>query len=403
MLQKTDFLLEVLSKVARRYNLKGRLSGVMKVGSSLSTDHLHQLHNFFGIAPIRVNSRNEVRIHFDIALNNDPEPIWIENISVYLGYRLRPGTKTDSAEFSNTLLSRLQLAFPELKTLVKQLQKSPADLQRILSNNSEQESTEIFFRVAETVSFLLKNQTPVTISELGARFFNNSKILRQGEIRNLLLRWVNVYCPDVERAENEEQIWATYHVYHDRLTVNAVVYGPIIYTKNDQTFDWIFKLYQQGEAATISWSNLQNIEKMQWMGCKENSPNLICCENEAPFSQLMREQSGDIILFTSGFPGSAVRKIFEMLAPRASSCYHWGDTDPNGLRIAYILHSTYPLQLYRCDITTLKQHEKYLLPLLEKQKKVAQEILKDDKFPFKQELLFTLRKGWLEQESWLSI
>jgi hypothetical protein len=247
----------------------------------------------------------------------------------------------------------------------------------------------------------LDNNSPITISELGARFFEHSKQLRQGELRSLLIRWLNLYCPDLDIIENEEQIWANYHVYHDRLTVNAVIYGPIVYTKNGKEFDWISTLYQKGEAATVSWANLQDIETMRLQRHETNPPALICCENEAPFSQLMRKRANDAILFTSGFPGSAVRKIYELLAPQAASCFHWGDTDPNGLRIASILNSIYSLELYRCDIETLKLHRKHLLPLTPKQKQTAEFILSNNqKFPFRSEIAFTLENGWLEQESW---
>lgn len=401
MVPVTDFLTEILNKAGRRYQKRGELRGVMKVGTSLSHLKIQHLHNFFGIEPVRINTKEEVRIHFDIMLRNAPESVWIERISSHLGRSLHPINQPKTEELTKTLLSRLHIAFPGLKTLLQHLQDCPDDLYRMLSAHSQQEVTKSCFQVAETVVFLLKNSSPITISELGARFFEHSKKLRQGELRSLLLRWLNLYCPELDIVEDEEQIWASYHVYHDRLSVNAVIYGPIVYTKNGKDFDWIFNLYQQGEAATVSWANLQGMTTMRWQGHTSQPPALICCENEAPFSQLMRRQANDAVLFTSGFPGSAVRKIYGYLAPQASSCFHWGDTDPNGLRIASILNSIYPLQLYRCNIETLRLHRKLLLPLTPKQKRVAEAILlHNHDFPFRNELNFTLESGWLEQESW---
>jgi hypothetical protein len=395
------FLTDILTMVGRRYQKRGKLSGVMKVGTSLSHVQVQQLHNFFGIEPIRINTKDEVRVNFDIMLKNAPEPVWIERICSHLGYSLKPINHTKTEEIAKTLFSRLHIAFPNLDKLLRHLQNFPDDLNRMLSNNSEQELTNSCFQVAETLVFLLNNNSPITISELGARFFENSKKLRQGELRSLLLRWLNLYCPDLDIVEDEEQIWTNYHVYHDRLTVNAVIYGPIVYTKNGKEFDWILTLYQQGEAATVSWANLQGIETMRWQGCEASPPALICCENEAPFSQLIRRRASDAILFTSGFPGSAVRKIYELLAPQASSCFHWGDTDPNGLRIAAILNSIYSLQLYRCNVEVLQCHRDRLLPLTVKQKQTAEAILlNNQRFPFTNELAFTLENGWLEQESW---
>lgn len=396
-----EYLTAVLRKVARRYEQNGRLGGVMKVGTSLGNDKLKILHNFFGIDPVRTNSRDEVRIDFGIALANAPESKWLESISSHLGYSLEPAEKKEHSEAVRTLISRLQLAFPHLETLTSRLQDSPDDISRMLKNGSQQEATALCFQAAETVGFLLRNDTPVTISEIGARFFGDSKKLRQGELRSLLLRWLSGYCADVDPAEQEEQIWTTFHVYHDRLTVIAVIYGPIVYRKNGIEFDWIAKLHEQGEAATISWANLKGIEKIYWKGRRDTPPNIFCCENESPYSQLIRQKPDECHLFTNGFPGSAVRKIYKLLAPQATSCFHWGDTDPNGLRIASILNSIYPLQLFRCDTATLRQHEKHLIPLSQKQKQTAETILHtDSKFAFGDELAFTLEKGWLEQESW---
>lgn len=398
---QSDFLKEVLSKVAHRYEQRGRLNGVMKIGTSLNHEKLQIIHNFFGITPIRINNKDEVRLHFDHALKNAPESEWIDRISSYLGYTLQPVVELDQSQAIATLITRLKLAFPDLVTITERLSASQDDLKRMLKNETEQYVTTFCFQAAKTLHFLLGNETPITISELGARFFHNSKLLRQGEARHLILSWLNMYCPDLDKEENEDQVWATFHVYHDRLTVNAVIYGPIVYTKNGTEFDWIFKLYEQGEAATVSWANLQNIEEIQWKGREDNTPDLICCENEAPFSQLIRQKAEDCILFTSGFPGTAVCKIYELLAPQAASCSHWGDTDPNGLHIASLLNSIYPLQLFRCNIETLKQHAQHLLALTQKQQQRAEIILlAGSQFPFQEELTYTVEKGWLEQESW---
>ncbi len=398
---QADFLTEVLTKVGHRYTRRGRLSGRMKVGTSLNHDQLQTLYHFFGISPVRVNSKEEVHIHFERALEDAPEPEWLERISAHLGYRLESEPQQEQSQVIQTLLARLRLGFPELTVLVDELAASPDALIRLLNKESELEVTTLCFQAAETIGFLLENKIPVTFSELGARFFHKSKLLRQGEARHLLLDWLSLYCPDSDRVENEEQIWATYHVYHDRLTVNALIYGPVVYTKNGKEFDWIYQLYKQGEAATLTWANLQNIEQINWKEPRQTSPRLICCENEAPYSRLIREQRGDCLLFTSGFPSSAVSRLYELLAPRAASCFHWGDTDPNGLYIAALLHSIYPLKLFRCDIETICRHLDYLLPLTKIQQQRGAAILSgNDRFPFHKELAFTLENGWLEQENW---
>lgn len=81
------------------------------------------------------------------------------------------------------MLNRLHLAFPLLRDLFRYLQENPEELKRVPAS-SESETTQRCFQLAETVQYLLDNTLPVTVSELGARFFDNSKALRQGEYRS---------------------------------------------------------------------------------------------------------------------------------------------------------------------------------------------------------------------------
>ncbi len=399
MAEHSSFLIDILTKISRRYARKGALHGTMKVGPRLAHDQLQQLRNFFGVAPIRISRDEEVRLHFDQLLQQAPEPFWVERIGEATGMPLRHRPQHSKDEQEKTMLDRLQLAFPQLRNLVRYLEENPEELRRVRTG-SESETTQHCFQLAETVQHLLDNITPVTISELGARFFGNSKVLRQGEQRAQLLRWLKIYAQDAELSDNERQLLENFYVYHDRLTVNAVLFGPVIYSKHGREYDWIYRLYEQGEAATLNWANLMDVETMRWLGRENDPPQLLCCENEAPFSQLVRQQPGEAVLFTGGFPNSAVCTIYRLLAPQASRCRHWGDSDPNGLRIASILHAIFPLQLYRCDIETLKRCEQDLLPLTDRQKSAAMAMLNLGKFPFEDELRFTFAQGWLEQEKW---
>ena len=395
------FLIRIFDKIARRYQLKGTLSGTMKLGQFLSREEMVFLGNFFGFAPLRVNRKEEVRLHFDILLKDGLEEQWLEKIGSYLGYSLKPFSQIDTTEPVKKMLSRLSLAYPILKPLISSLQKDYTPFERMFVRDSEDAVNKRCFQAGETVSFLLKNSDPITISELGARFCNDSKALRQGELRSLVVQWLWLCRPDSDMLEQEENLWVSYNVVSDRLTVNAVLFGPVLYEKNGKTYDWIYQLYRQGEPATVSWSNIHDIDRMYWKKQGEKVPVLISCENEAPFSSLMRQELNQALLFTSGFPGSAVQKLYQLLAPRAATCYHWGDSDPAGLHIAAILHSLFPLQLYRCDLTSLQHHKHSLLSLSQKQRDAAMHLLVNHPdFPFADELLFTLENGWLEQESW---
>jgi len=312
--------------------------------------------------PYGVNSKEEIRLIFKDLLQNGSESQWLEKIGDTLGYPLQPqpeNNDTTNKEAATRILASLVLAHPELHLLFSVLQKDDSSIRSILSKNSEKKGKEQCFTMAAIISFLLHNTEPITVSDLGARFFKDSKSLRQGELRTLLIRWLRLFEAQSELLD-EIDLLANHHILHDRLTVNAVVYGPIIYEKNGKTFDWIYQLYQQGETATFGWSNLQDIDKIYWQKKGLSTPDLISCENEAPFSSLIHQKKNSCLLFSSGFPSTAVQKLYQLLAPLATQCYHWGDSDPAGLRIAAIMHKIHPLQLYRCDIFTLQQHKKKL-------------------------------------------
>lgn len=398
-----EYMQEVFSKIARRYELKGCLSGTMKLGQNLSSSELTALGNFFGLSPLRVNGKEEIRLYFDQLLQNGSESQWLEKIGDALGYPIEVKTAVNNDKHSETaqnILASLLLAYPDLHHLFTDLQEEDNLICSMLSKKSAETVKRHCFKTAEITVFLINNTEPITVSDLGARFYNDSKSLRQGELRTLLVQWLGYYSQNFDLTDDEEYLLAEYHVLHDRLTVNAVLYGPIIYEKNGKTFDWIDQLYRQGEAATLGWSNIQNIDTIYFKDQNINPPDLIACENEAPFTGLMRQKKNACLLFTSGFPSSAVQKVYQLLAPQAANCFHWGDSDPNGLRIAAIMHSLYPLLLYRCDLPTLQQHKDNLLPLTQKQKDTIIHIfIQQPDFPFAEELLFTLENGWLEQES----
>ncbi|HEB68249.1 MAG TPA: hypothetical protein ENI88_01370, partial [Desulfobulbus sp.] len=313
-MESEEFLDRIFVKIVRRYERKGKLSGSMKLGQALSSRERALLSNFFGLDPLRINAREEVRLSFDKLLENGTGQQWLNRIADRLGCSIAPPVERHGSSPARILCSRLSLAFPELEPLTAALKEDSTPLERMFAGKAQETVGEYCFQAAETVRFLLGNSEPMTISELGARFCGDSKRLRQGKLRTLVMEWLRICSPDGDLLEEESDLLSRYHVLSDRLTVHAVFYGPVIYEKDGTVFDWIFRLYQQGEPATIGWSTLQNIDRIYWYD-DEPLP-LICCENEAPFSKLMREKQQQGILFTSGFPGSAVQKLYQLLAPR---------------------------------------------------------------------------------------
>ena len=391
---------QILIKICKRHEKRGSLTGIMKLGQDLAEEDRQSIENFFGLAPLINTSRQEIKISFDRLLagkNEEEITDWLKNIYQQAD-RTPPAPVSLADDAASLLLDQLRLTFPRLNPVHSFLNQHKEQLSRKLRKQPAK-TREQYFTVGKIVDFLLENDKEITLSELGARFCVSSKSLRQGELKNMVEQWLRLLLVDLPP---EEGVWEEFLVIRDRLTITAIIFAPLIYRKNGREYDWINQLYQAGEPALISWFHLEGMTSCRLVAEKNQKILLITCENEAPFSQLLRESSDKILLFTSGFPNRAVRKLYQFLAPLSADCRHWGDSDPAGLRIAAILNAIHPLNLWRCDIATLRQHKTKLLPLAENQVNAAALILNTyPNFSFAEELNFTLKHGWLEQESWL--
>jgi hypothetical protein len=390
---------KILLKICQRHERRGTLSGVMKLGQSLPEGELRAIENFFGLRPlIKSVSKDEVKLSFDRLLAGKSEEevrAWLSEIYQLLGREITEPVSPKEDDL-HLLLEQLRLAFPRLGPVHRFLRREKGSLAGKF-RGSGAEIRELFFTCARIVDFLLGNEEAVTLSDLGARFCGGSKALRQGRLKNMVEQWLGLMRPDLPEGAG---VWQEFLVVRDRLTIHAVIYGPIIYQKGGREYDWINQLYLAGEPALVSWFHLEGVTSLRLAGEGRKESILTTCENEAPFSLLLREKPKGIILFTAGFPNRAVRKLYQLLAPLCV-CRHWGDSDVAGLRIAAILHDICPLTLWRCDLAAIKKSKEKLLPLEKSQVEVAASLLDErPDFQFKKELIFTLKHGWLEQESW---
>ena len=97
-----------------------------------------------------------------------------------------------------------------------------------------------------------------------------------------------------------------------------------------------------------------------------------------------------------------MKKVLELLKDKREFALHWGDSDFAGYYIASIINKIIPVRLWRCDIESLKTKKKKLIKIDDPNKlyKIEQFIIKNPGFPYRNELLFTMKNGWLEQENW---
>ncbi len=396
----SSLLHKILKKVCQRHERRGSLSGIMKLGQDLEGEEQQPLENFFGLNALKYTGKNELKLSFDHLLEGKSSSEindWLLSVYQLIG-RKRPEPEPFLGDDVDVVLDRLRLAYPRLGQIHSFLQQDKIAIDQQLAIVPEH-TTERLFTAAKIVDFLQDNSQEITLSELGAKFCGNSKELRQGELHKTVAQWLRLLLPYLPK---NEPVWQEFLVIQDRLTISALLFAPLIYYKNGRKYDWINQLYQAGEPAVLNWFHLEGITSCSLAPANNAKSTLITCENEAPFSQLLRTPNlNQILIFTAGFPNRTVRRLYQLLAPLCSSCRHWGDSDPAGLRIAAILRGCHPLDLWRCDLATLKRHHKKLLPVSKNQAQIGATILNNDpNFPFSPELAFTLKHGWLEQESW---
>jgi hypothetical protein len=377
-------------KMRIRCDQKGDLTGSMLL---LRSPHhgreLLPLKQLLGES-LSLSARGELRIRFDSVPH---KAAFISALYAALGVPRRNLVEESAAAKSALarILDRLQLQWPELVPVAEALAGS-ASWQRRICAEGEAPVQALLFEVAEIADFLRSNAAPIGVSELGARFCGDSKVLRGGERLTLLGDFLVL----LDAGDERESALARCSVVDNPSAIKVTVFGPLLYRKGDREMSWIRELWELGESATLSWDNLQG--SSDWRIDVPHRPLVICCENETPFCRMMREREGDVLIYTEGYANAAVKALYVGL-PRQADYRHWGDSDHDGLRIAAELAALRPLELWRCGLRTVQTNRDLLIPLCTRNRRRAECWLK--RFPnyrYREELQFALAHGWLEQE-----
>lgn len=316
---------------------------------------------------------------------------WINDAVDVVG---EPNKNKDITNEVDLILGRLGMLFPSLESSLAALQNKRNLIKRKITEDGFEHASIHYQLCLRAVTFLKYNSRLFSPSDLGVEICGDSKAFRAGtslcELTSLLLATEIECC--------QESAMTRCGVTDNPTSVIITVFGPFVYYQQGKPFRWIKELWQRGEAATLNSGNLDKIERIE---LEFDSPlKVISCENESPFNNLMRESTDQALIYTAGFPNSAVKRFISLLTGNFS-LLHWGDTDPEGLAIAAILNDIKPLQLYRCNIAACEKHIKNLKSLNENKLKRAQKMLASHHFPFTKELGFTVKNGWLEQEAWI--
>lgn len=146
-------------------------------------------------------------------------------------------------------------------------------------------------------------------------------------------------------------------------------------------------------------ASLSEINLMEASSVTTSARICVTVENEEVFLELAKRNPG-VLLVRSGFPGSAVRRLFRLL-PSGLHCHHFGDTDPSGFDILRDLREktgrqVHPLMMHPrpgAAAAPLSSHDRQMLARL------LDSPLMRDLHPVLQSLLESGSKGVFEQET----
>ncbi|HAS83202.1 MAG TPA: hypothetical protein DCS43_11160 [Verrucomicrobia bacterium] len=334
-------------------------------------------------------SRGKLTADIPEALRNDAI---LAPLADVLG--IKRTVEKSSATDLPVILQRQRLMYPALHAVHAWLRTSP-EIERLLKDRPNQE--QHLQALIETATFLRTCERPITLSSLGSTFFNDSKVLRSGTPRKLLGGIMSVLAGSEDTPENRDIALQQFNVIDNPVTTQITLSGPVSLLRNKTKETWIADRFARGEPVTLNSCNLQGVDGVELPATHKT---VITSENAAPFHGLVSESHAAIIVYTAGYPNPEVRRMLRYLARAGATCHHWGDTDPDGLRIAAIISAIIPTTLYRCAVADMKHHAKRLKHLDTAQKARAMQMLAGrPDFPFRAELEFSLTNGWLEQES----
>ena len=305
-------------------------------------------------------------------------------------------TKTDTTpdERFAQALQRLKILHPDDTPFISTLRRSD-QLQRFFKSASSA-PTDLAALFDALVS-LRTASAGVTLSELGAKWLNDSKALRSGPLRQQFEHLLRLQTGDDD--SDSTSLLNAYGIIENPYTTHVVVFAPFIYrASNNEWLDWPYRLWQRGEAAILSWRTVRNITALQ---IEKPFSMLVTSENAAPFHRLVEIRRP--ALYTEGYPNAAVKNLLRHFAKTGLACLHWGDTDLDGYRIADQVASQILSRMYTPPIADPNIHD-HLQWLSNEQRQRTEKFLHaNPKFPYFAELRQTLAHGWLEQEQTIDL
>jgi hypothetical protein len=397
IIRNDNELSTIFRRICKYYNAHGKIQDKFSF-SNISINSKRQLRYAFSSESVKTNGVDLKLFFKSLNFNTARKEEWLNHIYEFTGIE-KKSIYIEEQERKKELKAvwkRLCIQFPNLVNIVDYIRN-----EQILDKESEQNVNDAL----KIIDYLYSNSQIIDFSKLGAAVLGNSKIIRKNEplyrlVFRLLLSEVDSFAQR-QYIENPNILYERYNIISNPTAIKVTLFAPLVYYKNGIQYDFVKKLWEVGESATLSLDNLNGIEELQL----EGDLKIVTCENESPFNSMIRNKKDYSVIFTSGYPNSAVKKVLILLKDKCEYIHHWGDSDLDGLYIASIIDKIIPVKLWRCDLAALKSHRKKLRKIDDQHilYKMEKFLIKNQSFPFKNELLFTMKNGWLEQESIRSV
>jgi hypothetical protein len=263
--------------------------------------------------------------------------------------------------------------------------------------NSVQKS-EKWRRLFEGVCSRHRQENPraVTLSQLGSDWFNDSKCLRSGALRDQLVIIAGVVGKLADRSERD--VLNKFGIIDNPYTTYVTVFAPFIFKLADGlTFDFPERLFENGLACQLPLETVERMAAIEWRGSVRQ---IRTSENAAPFARMVAKR--EVALYTEGYPNAAVRGLLAQFADENVSAQHEGDADLDGFRIAAEIKKSIPVtRVVAAEVVRrgLERNDGILLD--DAQKLRLENALKNDSdASYAESLLGLVNLGrWFEQES----
>ena len=256
--------------------------------------------------------------------------VWLE-VAAALGVGEPVQAKAEAVE---TFLLRLAWQYPAAGFALEALGES-SEVVRHLSDAGNRPNWKTLFASVLRMTRCQPGRL-MTLSQLGADWFNDSKILRSGPLRRQLVLIVAAFARTT--SDDEKEILASLGIEANPYTSAVTVFAPFGFWLDDGTyFDFPLQLYRKGLVCQLPAETVLRIVRIDWRG---DEKKIATSENAAPLIRFVA--AGRPVLYTEGYPNCAVLALMRFLSGQGLVAAHWGDADLDGLNIAALVQGNMP-------------------------------------------------------------